>query len=174
MAEVGVRPGAGGVSPPSSVLSPQSLGALPLLAFAAMLACAVGPPGPAALDTRTETCRSCRMPVSDAKVAAQLVAPGEEAKFFDDIACLRDFLARGPAPPGSVAYVADHSSGAWVRASEAVYTRASVETPMGSHWIAHAGAASRDADPAARSGKPVAITEIFGPSGPPDGRGVLR
>jgi len=114
------------------------------------------------------------MPVSDAKVAAQLVAPGEEPKFFDDIACLRDFLASGPAPPGSVAYVADHSSGAWARASSAVYTRAEIETPMGSHWIAHAGAASRDADPAARSGKPVAITEIFGPSGPPDGRGAMR
>jgi copper chaperone NosL len=41
---------------------------------------------------------------------------------------------------------------------------------MGSHWIAHAGAASRDADPAAAGGTPVAAREIFGAAGPPDGR----
>jgi copper chaperone NosL len=140
-----------------------------VIAVLAAASCSSRPPGPAPLDTRTETCRSCRMPVSDAKVAAQLVAPGEEPRFFDDLVCLRDFLARGPAPPGTVAYVADHSSGAWVRASDAVYTRASVETPMGSHWIAHSGAASRDADAAARGGKAVDPREIFGPSGPPGG-----
>ncbi len=71
-----------------------------VLAVAATLlalgACAGGPPNPAALDTRNETCGSCRMPVSDASLAAQIVAPGEEARFFDDIACLRDFLARSP------------------------------------------------------------------------------
>jgi copper chaperone NosL len=40
---------------------------------------------------------------------------------------------------------------------------------MGSHWIAHADAASRDADPAAAGGSPVSRHEIFGAAGPPDG-----
>ena len=53
---------------------------------------AAGDAPPAALDTRNETCRSCRMPVSDPRLAAQLAAPGEEPVFFDDIGCLRDFL----------------------------------------------------------------------------------
>ena len=110
------------------------------------------------------------MPVSDASLAAQLVAPGDESAFFDDIGCLRDFLARSPARRGSVAYVADHRTKSWVRASAALYTKAAgVETPMGSHWIAHAGAASRDADPAAAGGAPVPAAEIFGAAGPPDG-----
>jgi copper chaperone NosL len=142
---------------------------LALLAAAAALSCAGGVLGPAALDTRTEMCRSCRMPVSDASLAAQLVAPGEEPKFFDDIGCLRDFLGRFPASVGSVAYVADHRTKNWVRASAALYARSNLDTPMGSHWIAHAGAASRDADPAAAGGAPVAASEIFGAAGPPDG-----
>jgi copper chaperone NosL len=143
---------------------------LALLAAAVALSCAGGVLGPAALDTRTETCRSCRMPVSDASLAAQLVARGEEPKFFDDIGCLRDFLARSPASAGSVAYVADHRTKTWTRAAAALYTRSELDTPMGSHWIAHAGADSRDADPAAAGGAPVPAREIFGAAGPPDGR----
>lgn len=135
----------------------------------ASASCGGHAPGPAVLDTKTEVCRSCRMPVSDARLAAQLVAPRREPAFFDDIVCLRDFLARSGVAPASVAYVADHRTKAWVRASRALYTRASIETPMGSHWIAHADVASRDADPAARGGVNVVPGEIFGPAGPPDG-----
>jgi len=111
------------------------------------------------------------MPVSDASLASQLVAPGQEPKFFDDLACLRDFLAGSSSRDRrSVAYVADHRTRAWVRASAAVFTRSKLETPMGSHWIAHADAASRDADPAAAGGANVPASEIFGAVGPPDAR----
>ena len=143
--------------------------ALPVILTVFTLACSGGAAAPSALDTKTEVCRSCRMPVSDASLAAQLAAPGEESRFFDDIRCLRDFLAGSPAPKGSVAYVADHRTRQWVRASAAVFTKSPISTPMGSHWIAHADAASRDADPAAKGGSPVERSEIFGRGGPPDG-----
>ena len=140
-----------------------------LLAVAAALACSRGSASPAKLDPNTELCGSCRMPVSDRTLASQLAAPGEEPKFFDDLGCLRDFLARGSAPKGTVAFVADHRTGKWIRASAAIYTKATISTPMGSHWIAHADGASRDADPAAKGGSPVERSEIFGSGGPPDG-----
>jgi copper chaperone NosL len=171
MAEITMHPDAGRRSPQSSVLSPQSVVFMGLLASIVALACAGGVPGPAALDTKTETCRSCRMPFSDASLASQLVAPGEEPKFFDDIVCLRDFLAGSPSTDRrSLAFVADHRTRAWVPASAAVFTRSKLETPMGSHWIAHADAASRDADPAAAGGANVPAREIFGTAGPPDAR----
>jgi copper chaperone NosL len=138
--------------------------------LAAAAACAQGPPPPAPLDAKAESCRFCRMPISDPTLAAQIVAPGEEPKFFDDLGCLRDFLRQNPVRPGSAVYVTDHRTRGWLPAASAVYTRASIETPMGSHWIAHADAASRDADPAARGGVAVERAEIFGPGGPPDGR----
>jgi len=140
-----------------------------LLAAAAPFACSGGGSSPAKLDPNTEVCRSCRMPVSDPGLAAQIAAPGEEPKFFDDIGCLRDFLVHAPPSKESVAYVADHRTLKWVRASAAVYTKAAISTPMGSHWIAHADAASRDADPDAKGGVSVDRTEIFGKGGPPDG-----
>jgi len=132
-------------------------------------ACAASPPGPAILDTRNEPCAWCRMAVSDPRLAAQVVAPSEEPRFFDDVGCLRDHLGAAKAwPAGAVAYVADHRTGAWVRASRAVYVKVpSLDTPMGSHLMAHADAASREQDPAARGGTPLAPGEVFGARGLP-------
>lgn len=146
-------------------------GALAIAAAGALLACSRGPARPGTLDTRNDACAHCRMAVSDARFAAQLAAPGEEPRFFDDLGCLRDWLRAQPRlPRGAAAFVADHRTREWVRAAAAAYTRnPGLQTPMSSHLLAHAGAASRDADPAAAGGTPVAAAELFGPAGPPDG-----
>ncbi len=112
------------------------------------------------------------MAVSAPRFAAQLVAPGEEPRFFDDLGCLRDWLRAHPAAPrGAVAYVADHRDGAWVPAAAAVYARVpGLATPMGSELVAHQDAASRVADRSLGRAVPVAPAELFGPAGPPDGK----
>ncbi len=132
--------------------------------------CGGGVPPPAALDERNEQCRFCRMAASDQRFAAQLVAPREEPLFFDDLGCLRAFLEGKPAlPAGTAAYVADHRTETWVRAERAIYTRNdALATPMGSHAIAHESEASRAADPDARAGRPVSLSEMF-PIAPPGG-----
>lgn len=143
-----------------------------LVLAVALAACQRGPPGPAKLDTRNDACAHCRMMVSDARFASQLVAPREEPRFFDDLGCLRDWLREHPAlAPGAVAFVADHRTGAWVRAAGAAYARApALATPMGSGLIAHQDAASRSADAAAGGAIPVDAAEIFGAAGAPDGK----
>jgi copper chaperone NosL len=149
-----------------------------VLAIAAVLlnatGCSPGPSGPAGPATLTEgqeRCGSCRMTVSDVRAAAQLVVPGRKPIFFDDIACLRTWLVRAPAvPPGAVAFVADHRTGSWVRAKRAVYAQVpGLRTPMMSHMVAHEDAASRDADPGAKGGTPLAAAEVFAPARVPDG-----
>ena len=120
----------------------------------ALLACSAAPPQPATLDTRHETCGSCRMVVSDQKFAAQIVARGEGPMFFDDLGCLARRLGKAPLPEGAAIFVADHRTAEWVSAGAAVFTRVPLlDTPMGSHIIAHATEASRDADPAAQGGE---------------------
>ena len=142
-----------------------------VFALLAVAACSRGPTGPAPLDPRVESCASCRMAVSDARFAAQLDVPSEEPRFFDDIGCLRDWLAAHPRPPrGAVAWVADHRTKAWVRAARAVYAQAPMtETPMASHLLAFGDAASRAADPASAGARQLGPRDLFGPAGPPDG-----
>jgi copper chaperone NosL len=142
-----------------------------LAAAALACACSTGTPPPAVLDTRNEACGFCRMTIADARFAGQIVAPSEEPRFFDDVGCLGRFVQEAHAlPEHAVAYVADHRTKAWVRADTAVYTRVSaVETPMGSHLLAHADAASRDADPMAAGGDARTAADVFGPKGPPRG-----
>ncbi len=135
-----------------------------------LAACARGVPGPAELDTRHDACGFCRMAVSDPRSAAQLVAPGEEPRFFDDIGCLQGYLASAKSSRNAVAYVADHRTRAWVRAGRAVYVRnEAVETPMGSHLLAYTNTASRDADPAVVGGRRLSVADVFGAAGPPSG-----
>jgi len=111
------------------------------------------------------------MAISDVRFAGQLVAPSEEPRFFDDVGCLGQYVrAANGLPPGTVAFVADHRTKAWIRAGTAVYTQvAAVATPMGSHLLAHADGASRDADPDAKGGAPRTLAEVFGAAGPPGG-----
>jgi len=142
--------------------------------------CSGLPPHPASLDTQNETCAFCRMAISDARLASQIVAPGEEPKFFDDIGCLRDYLREHPAASGAVVYVTDHRTKAWVPAVQAVFTRVpGLETPMASYLVAHADPASRDHDPVAKGGENVPLADLFGPGGPAvegvvDGQGGQR
>lgn len=125
-------------------------------------ACTSSPPGPAVLDTATEHCRSCQMPISDAHTASQIVAPGEETRFFDDLACLRAALTRTPLAADARVFVVDHRSGQWVDASRAVFSEVpGLATPMASGLVAHADAATRDADLRGREVHPVARRSVL-------------
>ena len=129
-----------------------------------LLACGGGAPGPAALDTRNDACASCRMAVSDARLAAQIVVAGEEPRFFDDLGCLSAYLHGHGVAAEAAVFVADHRTGEWIDARSAVFTRVdAIETPMGSHIVAHADARSRNEDLSARSGRPVTANDILGP-----------
>lgn len=135
-------------------------------ALACVLAggCSAGPDGPAVIALGADVCGHCRMTIVSTATAAEVIAPGEEPRLFDDIGCLRDDLARAPLPPGAVVYVADHRTGAWVDARTAAITKTSASTPMASGLLAHADAASRDLDPAARGGTAIDAATILAPS----------
>ena len=142
-----------------------------IVMLASAAGCAAGTPVPAALDTQNEHCRSCRMVVSDAAFASQIVAPGEEPLFFDDLGCLRSFLEGSPAiAAGSLTFVADHRTKEWVRADRAVFVDAiKARAPMGSSILSYASPASRDADPDAAGGKTLTRDAVFGASRVPGG-----
>ena len=132
------------------------------LARAALLVALVGCSSSSKpIDVRAgDTCAHCRMSVSDARFAGQVAAPGEEPLFYDDIGCLAQAVAAGK--PLDHAYVADHRTREWVRATAATYTHVpALETPMSSHIIAHANDESRRADSAASGGKAMTAGDVF-------------
>lgn len=129
----------------------------------AVSSCSGGPPQPVAIDPVNDVCAHCRMVISTQTTAAQLLAPGEEPKLFDDLGCLRSFLETTPAPEGSAIFVADHLTGDWVRIEDAVITEVpGLQTPMGSGLVAHRSSADRDRDPAARGGRPYDTATLLG------------
>lgn len=172
----GSKAGSGDRRPRSAVRGAGTVPAgMALLAVVLVVAlassCDRGATRPAQLDTRNDACAWCRMSVSDGRFAGQLVAPGEEPLFFDDIGCLRDYLkANATLPKGSAAFVADHRTKAWVPAGRALYARVeTLQTPMSSHLVAHESLASRDADPETKGGAALKPAEVFGPTGLPGG-----
>ena len=136
-----------------------------LLVLGCLTACSSDPPRPVAIDTAHDACAFCRMAISGTRTAAQLIAAHEEPLLFDDLGCLSDYLTGRPsAAAGRVAYVADHHTGAWVRAEDALYTRVpGLATPMNSQLVAHADATSRAADPVIGDLPLLGAAEIFSP-----------
>lgn len=148
---------------PSTRSSPRFLVALCALDVlcGCLAGCGGGASKPVAVDVRNDACASCRMAVSDPKLAAELVVPGEDPRIFDDIGCLATYVREHHIAPESAIYVADHRTGEWIAVRTALITRVStIDTPMGSHLVAHADAASRDADQA--SGTTVNAAELLG------------
>ena len=127
----------------------------------AISACA-GTLRPATLRLGEDACAHCRMTVVSDQTAAQIVTPGGEPLIFDELGCLRDYLRARPLAEDAVVFVIDHHTRAWLDARQAVFTRTSEHTPMGSGLVAHANPASRDAD-AAGHGVPVAADFILRP-----------
>jgi copper chaperone NosL len=127
-----------------------------------VLASCGGGARPVPIETGTP-CSFCRMTIADPRLAAEIVAAGEEPRQYDDIGCLVNDLRKRPAPDG-VAFVSDYRSGTLVPAATAVYTRVdAIATPMASHLVAHADAAARDADPRVRGGVHQGAADLFAP-----------
>jgi copper chaperone NosL len=142
-----------------------SLRAVVVSALVFSSGCVARPPEPVPFDAAAQPCQQCRMVGSDGRFAAEIVAPGEEPLFFDDIGCMSRYLTQSAVSAGAAAYVADHRTRAWVPAARAVYSRReSVRTPMNTHLMAHESIASRDADPAAANAAPASLADVF-PSG---------
>ncbi|HEY0592468.1 MAG TPA: nitrous oxide reductase accessory protein NosL [Thermoanaerobaculia bacterium] len=109
-----------------------------MVAFALFLliaACGAGGLEPAEPDASAQ-CAGCRMTVSDLRFATQLVAKGEEPRFFDDIGCMRKYFAKHRAEAAWAGFVSDYRTKQWVAVAKADYWKCpSVETPMSSHIV---------------------------------------
>ncbi len=127
-----------------------------------LAACATQDPRPATIRLGEDACASCRMTIVSVQSAAQIVSPGAEPILFDEIGCLRDYLADTSLSEAALVFVADHRTGEWIDARHAVFTKTAVATPMSSGLLAHADLRSRDADDRASGGTSMAADAVLG------------
>ena len=86
----------------------------PFLLGLALVSCD-GEPRPEELVKGRDLCGTCRMPVSDVRFAAQITAPGELPRFFDDPGCFAEFIKTGSVKePGAIAWAAVPLGLGWV------------------------------------------------------------
>ena len=71
------------------------------------------------------------MLVSNPRTAAEILVSGEEPVIFDDLSCLRDFIAATPLTAGARVFVADHRTTEWVPAHIAVVAKPLPRNPAG-------------------------------------------
>ena len=82
-----------------------------------------------------DVCSNCRMAISDAAFACEVVVTDGDALKFDSSVCLESYRKKHPDAAGTIFY-ADYETHAWLRANECVLVRTSIETPMGPGAIA--------------------------------------
>jgi nitrous oxide reductase accessory protein NosL len=111
-------------------------------------------PEPVPID-RVE-CARCRMLISTDTGTAEIVSPGEETRFYDDVGCL---AAEWPARAGRGRAFVRVASGRWIEAGSAFYAQAeSIRTAMASGFGAFA--TSTDASGADRAGRSLTFDDV--------------
>jgi copper chaperone NosL len=97
-------------------------------------------PAPRPVVEGRDACAHCRMTITDARFAAELVTRKGKVHVFDSIECLATHVAEQAVPLEEVhsAWVTDFAeSDTFLRAAEARYVRAeSVRSPMGMNLAA--------------------------------------
>ena len=121
------------------------------------MSCAGTPDTPVAVDTNNDACHWCRMTISNPRLVAEVLDPGEEPRLFDDIGCAANEIAKEHQHPRNRRiFVTDYSTGRWLDAQSAVFERCTaIDTPMSSHLVARM---ARSSDTGCT---PVPATEIF-------------
>lgn len=102
-----------------------------------------GPGGPELVVDRT-ACGHCGMLISEPAYAAAFALPDEQARVFDDVACLLAALeaaaADGAPTEAAAVWVHAYEEERWLAAAGAAFVRsASFRTPMGGGVVALSG-----------------------------------
>lgn len=88
---------------------------------------------PQPIDSSLDICPTCNMSIVDMRFAGEIVTQEGHVEKFDDIGCLALHLKKNsqePAIKESMIYIKDYNTMEWIKASEATYIKAHINTPM--------------------------------------------
>ena len=121
-------------------------------------------PAPRAILPGTDLCEHCRMTVSDARFAAQIVSTTGKTFVFDSVECMAAFAAEASIDPQDVhsAWVTDFAeSGMLISVNQAWFLQsASLQSPMGMNLAAFGPSTSPRATADSLSGRVLDWEEV--------------
>ena len=107
-------------------------GLLAPLATLIVVGCIGGRVEPVEIALIEEICSHCRMAVSQAAFAAEVVQTDGSVDYFDDVGCLVLWVKERRVPEDSGLFVVDYQDGTWLDARDACFVRSgALDTPMG-------------------------------------------
>lgn len=125
-----------------------------------MAACTDSSLAPAPIEA-TDNCDFCRMVISDLRYASEVVYAGGNPYKFDDIGCMRRFLAHRQSGEEAIVFVHDFETQAWIPGSEAWFVRsAKLATPMSGGIVAFSNRNRAQAFAAKNRTEPVRYSQL--------------
>ncbi len=111
------------------------------LAFSSITAC-TQQKKPVAIKLNKDECSHCKMTLTDALFAAEIITKKNRLYTFDDIACLRGYLKENSSAEAPSIWISDYqNAGQFVNVEEAFFVKSpEIRSPMGGHTIAFSSA----------------------------------
>ena len=96
--------------------------------------------GPKPIKLNKDACAYCKMTITDAPFAAQLITPKNRHYFFDDVTCMLSYQNENEEAKNSQFYISDFSRpSVFIEADKALYLESdSMRSPMGGNTAAFA------------------------------------
>ena len=97
--------------------------------FTVIIACSKS--GPQEIAVGKDQCENCKMTITEAKYATQLITEKGRVYKFDDIKCMQDYATSNEDAATAKTYVADFPSGQFFDSSTATFiSGGSIKSPM--------------------------------------------
>ena len=104
--------------------------------FTTFIACSKS--GPEEIAVGKDQCENCKMTITEAKYATQLITEKGRVFKFDDIKCMQDYAVSNKDASTAKTYVADFPSGQFFDSSTATFiTGGTIKSPMNGNTQAY-------------------------------------
>ena len=89
--------------------------------------------GPQEISVGKDQCDNCKMTISDAKYATQLITEKGRNYKFDDLSCMKDYeISNTESTVNAKMYVVDFPSGKFIESNTATFIKGGdIKSPMG-------------------------------------------
>lgn len=108
------------------------------------LSCQSG--GPQEVKLGSDQCENCKMTITDAKYATELITEKGRLYKFDDLKCMQDYSTSNTEKSRNAkTYVTDFNTGKFIETSAATIIQGgSIKSPMGGNYRAYADKAAAE------------------------------